>query len=45
MVWTCREKTCRYVVVRIVNQMNVSQIQRGRGRCRKNIRETIIKDL
>jgi len=32
-------------VVRIVNQMEGSQITRGRGRPRKTIREAIRKDL
>jgi len=33
------------VVVRRVDQMEVSQIRRGSGRPRKTIRETIRKDL
>jgi len=32
-------------VVRRVDQMEESQVKRGRGRLRKTIRETIIKDL
>jgi hypothetical protein len=32
-------------IVRRVNQMEDSQITRGRGRARKIIRETIMKDL
>jgi len=44
MVWACREKTVD-VVVRRVDQMEESQVKRGRGRTRKTIRETIRKDL
>jgi len=44
MVWACREKTVD-VVVRRVDQMEESQVKRGRGRPRKTIRETIRKDL
>ena len=34
-----------YVVVRRVDQMEESQVKRGKGRPRKTIRETIRKDL
>jgi len=44
MVWACKEKLVD-AVVRRVDQMEESQVKRGRERPRKTIRETIRKDL
>lgn len=45
MIWACGEKTCRDFVVIRVNQVERSQMTRGRRRPRKIIRKVIRKYL
>jgi len=41
MLWSSRESKPEDVIVKKVDQMEESQVKRGRGRPRKTIRETI----
>jgi hypothetical protein len=47
VVWTCREKPRDYAVRRVdqMEDSQMTQIIRGRGKPRKTIRETIKNDL